>query len=320
MAPDRGSDRADRRGARERPMVPRAQPRSYYGQPIIKEPVWKGEIAWYLFVGGLAGASAPLAWLAEARGNPRLARRAWLVATLGSVVSPILLIKDLGRPERFLNMLRLFKVTSPMSMGSWVLSGFGTATGLAITSELSGRLPRLGRVGKAGSAVLGHGLASYTAILLADTAIPVWHEAAGELPFVFVGSAVASAGAAGTVLAPLDAAGPARQLVLIGATLEQVAVYVMEHRLGDVGEPYRQGDAGRYGKVAKLLTSLGMATIVGFGGRRRSAATVGGVMVLAGSMCLRWSVFRAGFASAADPKYLVNLQRERMEQRESKQR
>ncbi len=301
-------------------MVPRAEPRSYYGQPIIKEPVWSGEIAWYLFVGGLAGASAPLAWLAEARGNRRLARRAWLVALLGAGISPVLLIKDLGRPKRFLNMLRLFKVTSPMSMGSWVLSGFGTATGLAAAEELFGWFPRLGRVGKAGSALLGHGLASYTAILLADTAVPVWHEAAGELPFVFVGSAVASAGAAGAVLAPLGDAGPARRLALLGATLEQAATYTMEHRLGELGEPYHQGEAGRYARAAKALTAVGALTLAGPGPRRRSAAIGGGVLILAGSVCLRWSVFRAGFASAADPKYVVGLQRRRMGQRETDER
>jgi formate-dependent nitrite reductase membrane component NrfD len=296
-------------------MVPKAKPRSYYGQPIIKEPVWSPEIAWYLFVGGLAGASAPMAWLAEARGNRRLARRAWLVALLGAVVSPVLLIKDLGRPERFLNMLRLLKVTSPMSMGSWVLSGFGTATGLAAVHELFGWFPRLGRLAKTGSALLGHGLASYTAILLADTAVPVWHEAATELPFVFVGSAVASAGAAGAILAPIGDAGPARRLTLLGATLEQAATQAMEHRLGELGEPYHQGDVGRYATAAKVLTTAGAITVTGLGARRRSTAIAGGVMVLAGSMCLRWSVFRAGFASAADPKYVVGLQRKRIAER-----
>ncbi len=298
-------------------MVPKAKPRSYYGQPIIKQPVWSEEIGWYLFVGGLAGASAPLAWLAEARGNRRLARRAWLVALLGAGVSPVLLIKDLGRPERFLNMLRLFKVTSPMSMGSWVLSGFGTATGLAVVNELFGWFPRLGRAAKAGSALLGHGLASYTAILLADTAIPVWHEAADELPFVFVGSAAASAGAAGAVLVSTADAGPARRLMLIGATLEQVATYAMERRLGELGEPYRQGDVGRYAKAAKALTTAGALTLVRFGARRRSAAVGAGMMVLGGSFCLRVAVFRAGFVSAADPKYVVGLQRRRMAERDA---
>ncbi len=306
----------DRRpGIRERPMVPRAEPRSYYGQPIIKPPVWSSEIAWYLFVGGLAGASAPLAWLAEASGNRRLARSSWLVALAGSVISPVLLIRDLGRPKRFLNMLRMLKVTSPMSMGSWVLSGFGTATGLAVTNELLGWFPRLGKVAKAGSALLGHGLASYTAILLADTAIPVWHEAADELPFVFVSSAVASAGAAGAILSPVADALPARRLTILGAAIEQAATQAMERRLGELAEPYRRGQAGRYARAAKALTGAGTLTMALGGQRRRSAAMAGGMMVLAGSICLRWSVFRAGFASAADPKYVVGLQRRRIADR-----
>src|SRR5438874_20030 len=98
-------------------MVPEAEARSYYGQPVIKEPVWTWEIPTYFFAGGMAGASTGLAYLAEERGNERLGRCSWALA-LGSVgVGTGLLISDLGRPERFLNMLRVFKVTSPMSVG-----------------------------------------------------------------------------------------------------------------------------------------------------------------------------------------------------------
>ena len=91
--------------------------------PVIKEPTWTWEVPWYLFFGGMAGASAPLSLGASLRGNRALARSASLVALLGAGVSPLLLVADLGRPARFLNMLRVFKVTSPMSMGSWILSG-----------------------------------------------------------------------------------------------------------------------------------------------------------------------------------------------------
>src|SRR5215212_6840213 len=101
---------------------------SYYGRPIIKEPVWTWEIPWYFFTGGLAGGSAALGFTAGALGNERLARRAWANATAGVVVSPALLISDLGRPARFLNMLRMVKLTSPMSVGSWVLNLSATCT------------------------------------------------------------------------------------------------------------------------------------------------------------------------------------------------
>src|SRR5207248_1692869 len=109
---------------------------SYYGRPIVKEPVWKTEIPTYFFTGGLAGTSASLALAARLAGNDTLARRALWVNAAAITVSPLLLIKDLGRPLRFLNMLRVFKVTSPMSVGTWIVSFSGTATGTAAACEL----------------------------------------------------------------------------------------------------------------------------------------------------------------------------------------
>src|SRR5919202_4139025 len=106
-------------------MAPEEDVRSYYGRPVIKEPVWEWEIPWYFFAGGLAGASAGLSLVARLAGNERLARRALLAALGGATVSPVLLISDLGKPDRFYNMLRVFKPTSPMSMGTWILTSFG---------------------------------------------------------------------------------------------------------------------------------------------------------------------------------------------------
>ena len=112
--------------------------RSYYGQPVLKEPVWTPEIPVYFFTGGLGGASAGLAFLSELRGNDQLARRAWAASFAGLAVSPPLLISDLGVPRRFLNMLRMFKVTSPMSVGSWLLTAAAPVTGVARTSPGAG--------------------------------------------------------------------------------------------------------------------------------------------------------------------------------------
>ena len=165
--------------------VPRAEWRSYYGHPVIKQPVWKPEIPFYFFFGGLGGASAGLALLAQARGNEELARRAWANALAGVAASPLLLISDLGKPARFLNMLRVFKVTSPMSVGSWLLSASGLATTLAAADAWTGRLPAPGRVARPLAAGLGLPLATYTAALVANTAVPVWHEARTTLPFLF---------------------------------------------------------------------------------------------------------------------------------------
>lgn len=306
MTPPRG----DRDGSAPR-VVPDAEPRSYYGRPILKAPVWHADIAWYLFVGGITGASCPLALGAELVGNETLARRVWLTALLGITISPILLIKDLGRPERFLNMLRVFKVTSPMSVGSWIATGTGATVGLATARSQLGWFPRAGRAaGIAAGLGFGPGLATYTGVLLADTAVPVWHGARRELPFVFAGSAMASAGGAASALTPTASAGPARRLAAIGAALELMAAHRMERELGELGEPLKRGRPGRFAQAAKALTAVGALTLTA-GGSRRALAVAGGAAVMAGSAFERFAVFRAGFASAADPKYTVEPQRRR---------
>ena len=298
-------------------MVPEEEMRSYYGRPVIKEPTWKPDIAWYFFIGGLAGASSGLAAIARLTGNEQLARRALLAALGGATVSPILLIRDLGRPDRFYNMLRVFKPTSPMSMGTWILTSFGTSAGIAAASDVLGVFPRLGRFLEGVAALLGPALSTYTAVLIADTSIPVWHEARRELPLVFAASSAASAGAAAAIFTPVRDAGPARRLAIGGALLEVGAAQVMEHRLGELlAEPYHQGEAGRFAKLAKALSGIGAAVMSFAGRKRRSAAVAGGALVLAGSAFERWSIFRAGFQSARDPKYVVMHQRERLRDRD----
>jgi formate-dependent nitrite reductase membrane component NrfD len=303
-----------------------AEPRSYYGNPVVKEPIWKPEIPWYLFAGGLGGASAGLAWLAGLRGNDVLARRAWLVALAGTGSSPVLLISDLGRPGRFLYMLRMFKVTSPMSVGSWVLAVSGGAVGAAALDELIGELdgaPRvlrrsrpllraLARPARPAAALAGLPLATYTGALLAQTAVPAWHEARRELPALFAAGAAASAGAAATALTPCEHAGPARRLALVGAAAELAIVPLMEHRLDDLAEPYHMGSAAAYAQLARGLTIAGSLLLAARAARSRPAAVAAGTLVLAGAVCERWSVFKAGFQSARDPKYTVGPQRRRI--------
>jgi Polysulphide reductase, NrfD len=280
---------------------------SYYGRPIVKAPVWTWEIPVYFFLGGMAGAAAPFALVSELRGDDALARRAWLVALAGIGASPPLLISDLGRPERFHHMLRVLKPTSPMSVGSWILGATSTAIGLGAARSLLGWFPRLGRAAGA-AAVLGPALSTYTAVLVADTAIPAWHEARRELPFVFAAGAAMSAGSA---VALAGGGGPARRLALAGAAGELAATTAMEHRLGALGEPYREGEAGRFARAAKAMTAAG-ALVMAARGRRRAGVAAGGALMLAGALATRWSVYKAGFQSAADPKYVVDPQRARV--------
>jgi hypothetical protein len=302
------------RGAKEIPMVPKDRPRTYYDRPVVKPPVWKPHIPWYFFTGGLGGASSALAFAASLAGNRRLARRAWGLAFFGISVSPLLLISDLGRPERFFNMLRVFKLTSPMSIGSWLLVGNVAAVTPAAAASLLGFPRRTGRVAEPLAALLGLPLCTYTAVLISNSAIPAWSEGRQELPLVFASGAAASAGAAAAMVTPVPYAGPARRLAIGGAVGELATARLMERRLGPLVESYKQGEAGKLDKLARALTVAG-AAVMATASRRRSAAIAGGAMLVGGAICNRWSTFKAGFASAEDPHQTVAPQRKRLEER-----
>lgn len=284
---------------------------SYYGRPILKEPVWKPEVPLYFFTGGLAGASSVLSFAARIARRRRLAKTSLYVATAAELVSPALLVSDLGRPERFLNMLRVFKVTSPMSVGSWILAASGASTTAEAACEALGVLPRLRLLPAALSAALGAPLATYTAALVSDTAVPVWHEARRELPFVFGASACATAAAAATMLLPAPESEPARRLAVGGVIAEGIATQAMERRLGFLGEPYRQGAAGALSRAAKASSAAGALLLARNGGTSRAASVVGGALIISGGLALRFAVFKAGVQSARDPKYVVQSQRAR---------
>jgi formate-dependent nitrite reductase membrane component NrfD len=258
--------------------------------------------------------------LAKLTGNEQLAKRSLAIGTAMEVVSPMLLVSDLGRPERFLNMLRVLKPTSPMSVGSWILFVSGGATTTAAALEVLGKLKPLRGLAELVSFVSGPPLATYTGALLANTAIPVWSEAREELPWLFGASAAASAGAAAAMFTPIGAAGPARRAAIAGAVAELGVMEAMEKRLGFVGEVYKHGRAGKYARLSKLCTATGAGLLAWRGGRSRAAAATGGALVLAGELALRWSVFRAGFQSARDPRYTVLPQKERLRKQKGESR
>jgi formate-dependent nitrite reductase membrane component NrfD len=304
--------RPTRRRRGEQPMVPEADFRSYYGKPVIKEPTWSAlDIAGYLFLGGLAGASSALAAGAELTNRPALATTGKLAAAAAISGSVVALVHDLGRPARFVNMLRVVKPSSPMSVGSWLLSGYGPQAGVAALTALSGRWTGVGRVATIGAGLLGPAVAAYTGALLSDTAVPTWHAGYRELPFVFVGSAASAAGGLGMLATPVEQAGPARNAAMLGAALEIVAAKRMERRMGMVAEPLRTGTAGALMRTAEILTVTGGVVGGVLGRRSRMAAVLGGAASLAGSACTRFGIFHAGVASARDPKYTVVPQRER---------
>lgn len=290
---------------------------SYYGRPIINAPVWQAtDIAGYLFLGGLAGASSVLGAGAHATGRPALARTAKTGAISAISVSFVALIHDLGRPMRFVNMLRVFKPSSPMNLGTWLLSAYAPMAGLAAASAVTGRAPRTGAAATAGAALLGPGVATYTAVLFADTAVPAWHEAHRELPYVFAASAAGAAAGLGLLGSPTAENGPARRLVVIAAAAELVGVELLKRRIEEVAEVYEEGRAGTLMRTAQGLAALGVAGALTGARRRRTVAAASGAALLAASAATRFGVFAAGMRSAEDPKYTVGPQRRRRAARE----
>jgi formate-dependent nitrite reductase membrane component NrfD len=314
--PEPGMDRHRRDGARpgaEEPMVPRADPASYYGRPVIKEASWEAPaVPGYLFLGGLAGASSALAACAHLAGNRELARASKIGAAGAIGLSLVALVSDLGRPQRFINMLRVFKVTSPMSVGSWVVSGYAPAAGAAAASAVTGRLPGPGAAATAAAGVLGLGVATYTAALLSDTAVPAWHEGYREMPYLFAGSAASAAGGLGMLAARPENSRQAVRFAVLGAATELTAKGLLLRRLNDVAEPYRTGRSGALMEAAEVLAVAGLCGAV-LAGRSRPALMLSGAALLAASALTRFGVFEAGRASAHDPKYTVRPQRERLE-------
>jgi len=317
------SDGATRKhGSREQAMVPEARFRSYYGRAVLKPPVWEWKVPAYLFAGGLSAGSAVLAAGADLTGRLAL-RRAGRVSALATLVaSTYFLIADLGRPERFHHMLRVAKPTSPMSVGTWILAAYGPGVGVAAAAELLpaalqrtmlGRLlGQLSRPAGLSAAVIAPGVASYTAVLLSQTAVPSWHEVHPQLPFVFTGSAAASAGGLGMVLAPVAEAGPARRFAVLGAAAELAASRLMEQRLGLVRQAYTTGKAHQLRKWSECLTAAGLIGTAVAARRSRTLAVISGLALLAGSLVQRFGIFEAGVASTKDPRYVVVPQRQRL--------
>jgi formate-dependent nitrite reductase membrane component NrfD len=312
-------------GSRETPMVPEADFTSYYGRPVVKPVPWGHDIAEYLFLGGVAGGSAVLAAGAQLTGRGTLRRNCRLAALVSISLGAVALVRDLGRPERFLNMLRVIKLTSPMSLGSWILSAFSAGAGVAAIAEVDrmtgerlpfGPLRRVLRIveGPAGleAATFGPLLAVYTAVLLADTSTPTWNDARDELPFVFVSSASLASSGLAMVTTPVAETGPARKLAMIGVLGDLVATRVMHRRMDPVAaEPLHEGRAGTMLRLSEALAVAGgIGTLLG--GRHRAVAAASGLALMAASALTRFGVFEAGIHSAKDPRYTIEPQKRRL--------
>lgn len=312
--------------------MPEAEFSSYYGRPVIKPVPWDEKIGAYLFLGGVAAGSGLIAAGAAATGRATLRRNARFTALATTALSGVALVADLGRPERFLNMMRTVKLTSPMSVGTWILSGYATCAGLTTTAEVARLLPLpeagvLARAGAlfgwveapatGGQALLAPPLAAYTAVLLSDTVTPVWFEARHHLPFVFVGSAALASAGVQLVLTPTEQTRPARRFALVGVLADLLAMHRLEAHLSELGldEPVRTGSAGAKLRLAKILTVAGgVGTLLA--GRNRTVAIASGLALASASALTRLGMVEAGIESAKDPSYTVGPQKRRLRERQ----
>ena len=281
----------------------------YYGHPMIKPPEWTDLIPVYFWAGGMSGASATMALMQRLRGNEPLATTYVYAAAVGTALSGFCLIADLKRPDRFMNMLRVFKPTSPMSMGVYIVSVFGGATMTAALCSLFGVAKPLGRIAEVVAGFVGPLMSVYTAVLISDTVVPAWYGARLAMPALFAATSASTAGGVGLLFGPADANGAARRLALMGGAAVPVTLQNVHRAVGPFQDrAYKEGQAGPLAHAARAMNIAGTVCAL-FAGRAPVLGRVAGALLLAGGLAERFAVLRAGCNSASDPAYTIHAQR-----------
>ncbi len=319
---------------RHRERVP-AEPReyrgpTYYGRPALKPSPWTWEVAAYIFLAGLAGSAQIIATAADLLGGRRarsIVRNGRHLAVAGAVLGAPLLISDLKTPRRWYNMLRIFRPTSPMSIGSYILTVFGGASALTAAGQLlderGGREGSglLAQVAQIPAALAGAGMSTYTGALLAATSTPMWAAEPGLLAARFACSAMATGAAALSLSEQIDEPENSRVLdqVALTATAAELAVSVVSERrqrARGVGRPLRQGGWGAANTIGAIALGAGVP-LACYGlnqvRKRRSPglSIAASLAVLAGGMIMRQAVLHAGQDSARRPDEYFRMTRGR---------
>jgi formate-dependent nitrite reductase membrane component NrfD len=277
----------------------------YYGQPVVRPPVWTWEIPIYLFIGGLGGMSAVIALGALLFHQFDVARSAMWVAAIASVLSPILLILDLGRPHLFINMLRVFKPQSAMSMGAWILAAFGMCVvpgliALELFHLFGDVLEQILHIVAGllifGSAIFGMLLATYTGVLIGATAIPAWFLHHKLLPIHFgtagLGSAAALLELFGHRIAPLNAIG------LFAAAVETLLlIWLSLDKHGVADRAIHDHRSGWLIRIGEVLTGPIPLVLRFFG-----AIPLAAILFLIGALVSRFGWIAVGKISGRDPE------------------
>ena len=285
--------------------------------PFIHAPVWTWQVPLYFWVGGLASGSAFVATACDAAGDHASGRLARKIALGAVTAAPPLLIADLGRPGRFLNMLRIVKPRSPMNMGAWCLVAFSATAGAAVAADLA-RAPRAARALGVSTTVLGGYLGSYTGVLLATTAVPLWARSRTVLGPIFICTAAAS-GAAATRLALVaqgmpDAHPTQRALshVETASILTELALSQVHRRnLGGIGDVMHRGRPGVLFRLAESSVIAGVSTRLAARWASPIVRDVASGLFLGGALAFRFAWVQAGKASAADHPSVVAMARGR---------
>jgi Polysulphide reductase, NrfD len=286
---------------------PDAYDPTYYDRPLLQESVWTWAVPAYYYVGGLSGACAVLAAALQLRNANRfedLVRRCHLIGAAGTIVSGALLVYDLGRPSRFLNMLRVFRPTSPMNVGAWILTGAGGTFSAAVVLQKT----VLGKPAGFAAGVFGLGLATYTGVLVGNSAIPLWSASRRVLPILFAASAVASVGSAFDIFYDTPVT---RTFGNVGRVCELAAAVAMEReasRVEHVGRPFRQGVSGAMWRTATVLTASSLLASL-LPKQNRGTRLLAGVCGTLGGLLMRFSIEQLGNASARDPRATFRQQR-----------
>jgi Polysulphide reductase, NrfD len=287
----------------------------YYGQPVVKPPVWTWEVPLYFFFGGIGGMSAVIAFGAVLFHHVDLARAAmWIAAIAGAVLSPILLIMDLGRPHLFLNMLRVFKHRSAMSMGAWILTAFGACavSGLialelhtlhVFTGALDQLLPMAAGLLIFGSAIFGMLLATYTGVLIGATAIPAWYLHCVLFPIHFgtagLGSAAGLLELLGYRIAPLNAIG------LFAAAIETaLLIWLTIDKHGAADRAIHEHGSGWLIRIGEVLTGP-LPLVLRF----LSLVPFAAISFLSGALVSRFGWVAVGKVSGSDPESVFAAER-----------
>jgi formate-dependent nitrite reductase membrane component NrfD len=303
----------------------------YYGVPPIHKPHWKWLIVNYFFFAGISSASyviSGIAGMSNSTENRTIARAGHYVSFAAFLPCPVFLILDLGRPERFLNMIKHFNPRSPMSLGTWGVMAFsffsGSSAGVQVirdgllgdgSARTARQLPSgtLGAVGTVPAFFVG----GYTGVLLGATAVPIWAKSANLLGPLFLSSAFSSASSA--IMLALAATGADESTLHGMETIERIAagseaclLLAASAKLGQTGQPLREGQLGnilKFGVFGAGIVAPLALQLMNRNRRSRRLTVAGSALGLTGGFALRYAVVMAGHASADDPSATFDFAR-----------